>query len=139
MVPGTNHPSQKQAGQNGDFTVELNRERPDYPRDGSGLSQEQVPFVPGTVPVCPGHRPAQNVYVYCFSLGRFQEFPHVQSVRVWQYEPARKWNKSSFESVPQVCSWCGILDKKNVLLWSRQPATELKKSQELEKMEIVDD
>ena len=47
LVPGTNpHPSQRQTGQNGDFTVELNRERPVCPRDGSH-------FVPGRGPVCP--------------------------------------------------------------------------------------
>ena len=40
------HPSQGQMGQNGDFTVELNRERPVCPRDGSQ-------FVPGRGPVCP--------------------------------------------------------------------------------------
>ena len=32
---------------------------------GEKKNQREVPFVPGTVPVCPGHRPAQNVYVYC--------------------------------------------------------------------------
>ena len=48
IVPGTNpHPSQGQAGQNGDFTVELNRERPVCPMDGSH-------FVPGRGPICPG-------------------------------------------------------------------------------------
>ena len=47
IVPGTNpHPSQGQTGQNGDFTVEFNRERPVCPRDGSH-------FVPGRGPVCP--------------------------------------------------------------------------------------
>ena len=47
IVPGTNpHPSQGQTGQNGDFTVELNRERPVCPRDGSH-------FVPGRGPICP--------------------------------------------------------------------------------------
>ena len=71
IVPGTNrHPSQGQTGQNGDFTVELNRET-------AGLSQGQVPhFVPGKGPICPrdrflfvpGHRPAENVYVYWFFL-----------------------------------------------------------------------
>ena len=64
VVAGTNfHPSQGQTGQNGDLTVELNRERPVCPRDGSH-------FVPGTVPVCPRHRPAENVYVYWFFLAR---------------------------------------------------------------------
>ena len=47
IVPGTNpHPSQGQTGQNGDFTVELNRKRPFCPRDRSQ-------FVPGRGPVCP--------------------------------------------------------------------------------------
>ena len=47
IVPRTNpHPSQGQTGQNGDFTVEFNRERPVCPRDGSH-------FVPGRGPVCP--------------------------------------------------------------------------------------
>ena len=47
IVPGTNpHPSQGQTGQNGDFTVELNRERPVCPGDGSH-------FVPGRGPICP--------------------------------------------------------------------------------------
>ena len=47
IVPGTNpHPFQGQTGQNGDFTVELNRERPVCPRDGSH-------FVPGRGPICP--------------------------------------------------------------------------------------
>ena len=60
IVPGTiPHPSQGQTGQNGNFTVEFNREWPVCPRDGSH-------FVPGTVPVCPEHRPAKNVYVYWF-------------------------------------------------------------------------
>ena len=30
------------------------------------MSRGGVPFVPRTVPVCPGHRPAENVYVYWF-------------------------------------------------------------------------
>ena len=56
IVPGTNpHSSQGQTGQNGDFTVEFNRERPVCPRDGSHFVPGRVPFVPGTVPVCPGH------------------------------------------------------------------------------------
>ena len=47
IVPGTNpHPSQGQTGQNSDFTVELNRERPVCPRDRSH-------FVPGRGPICP--------------------------------------------------------------------------------------
>ena len=47
IVPATHpHPSQGQTGQNGDFTVELNRKRPVCPRDGSQ-------FVPGRGPVCP--------------------------------------------------------------------------------------
>ena len=31
---------------------------------GPGLSHTRVPFVAGTVPVCPEHRPAQNVYMF---------------------------------------------------------------------------
>ena len=47
IVPGTNpHLSQGQTGRNSDFTVELNRERPVCPRDGSR-------FVPGRGPICP--------------------------------------------------------------------------------------
>ena len=34
------------------------------PGTGPILSRGGVPFVPGTVPVCPGHCPAQNIYVY---------------------------------------------------------------------------
>ena len=41
------------------------------PGTGPNLSRGGVPFVPGTVPVCPGHRPAQNVYVYWFFLVRY--------------------------------------------------------------------
>ena len=52
IVPGTNfHPCRGQTGQNGDFTVELNRERPVCPRDGSHFVPGGVPFVPWTVPV----------------------------------------------------------------------------------------
>ena len=36
------------------------------PGTGPILSRGGVPFVPGTVPVCPRHRPAENVYVYWF-------------------------------------------------------------------------
>ena len=36
------------------------------PGTGPILSRGGVPFVPWTVPVCPGHRPAENVYVYRF-------------------------------------------------------------------------
>ena len=55
IVPGTNpHPSQGQTGQNGDFTVELNRQRPVCPNlsqgRGSRLSQGRFLFVPDTVP-----------------------------------------------------------------------------------------
>ena len=67
IVPETNpHPSQGQTGQNGEFTEESNRKRPVCPGTGPNLSRGGVPFVPGTVPVCPGRRPAQNVYVYFF-------------------------------------------------------------------------
>ena len=45
------------------------------PGTGPGLSEGRVLFVPGTVPVCPGHRPAQriiNVYWFysCLSWGQ---------------------------------------------------------------------
>ena len=47
IVPGTNpHPSQGQTGQNGDFTVEFNREWPVCPGEGSH-------FVSGRGPICP--------------------------------------------------------------------------------------
>ena len=36
------------------------------PGTGPILSRGAVPFVPGTVPVCPGDRPAENIYVYWF-------------------------------------------------------------------------
>ena len=42
----TPHPSQGQTGQNGDFTVEFNRERPVCSRDGSH-------FLPRRGPICP--------------------------------------------------------------------------------------
>ena len=87
IVPGTNpHPSQGQTGQNSDFTVELNRERPVFPRDGYHLSRGGVPFVPGTVPVCPGDRPAENVYVYwVFSCPTFGCKGQVTvRLRVWK-------------------------------------------------------
>ena len=43
------------------------QKRPVCPKDGSQFVPETiVPLVPGTVPVCPKHRPAHNVYVYCF-------------------------------------------------------------------------
>ena len=57
IVPGTNpHPSQGQTGQNGNFTVEFNRNgrfvpgTPVCPRDGSRLSQGRFLFVQNTVP-----------------------------------------------------------------------------------------
>ena len=37
-------------------------------------TREGSPFVPGTVPVCPRHRPAQNVSVYWFFLARLKSF-----------------------------------------------------------------
>ena len=47
IVLGTNaHPSQGQTGQNSDFTVEFNKERPVCPKDGSH-------FVPERGPICP--------------------------------------------------------------------------------------
>ena len=53
--------------------MESNRERPVCPRDGSQFVPVRgVPFVRGTVRVCPGHRPAQNVYVrLVFFLPKF--------------------------------------------------------------------
>ena len=60
IVPGT-------TGQNGDFTVELNEKGQFFvPRTGLILSRGGVPFVPPMVPVCPRHRPAENIYVYWF-------------------------------------------------------------------------
>ena len=51
------------------FSAELNRKHGRFvPERGPRLSRGEVPFVPGTVPVCPGHRPAQNAYVYWFFL-----------------------------------------------------------------------
>ena len=38
------------------------------PGTGPILSRGGAPFVPGTVPVCPGDRPAENVYVYWLSF-----------------------------------------------------------------------
>ena len=38
------------------------------PGTGPNLSQGGVPFVPGTVSVCPGHRPAQLIYIIGFFL-----------------------------------------------------------------------
>ena len=38
------------------------------PGTGPGLSQGRVPFVPGTVPVCPEHRPAQRGLCLLFFL-----------------------------------------------------------------------
>ena len=69
IVPGTNsHPSQGQTGQNGAFTVELNRERPVCPRDASHFVLGRGPvcprdgwgFVPDTVP------PKMFVFIGCF-------------------------------------------------------------------------
>ena len=40
------------------------------PGTAPGSSQGRVSFVPRTVPVCPEHRPAKNVYVYWFFLAR---------------------------------------------------------------------
>ena len=62
-------PRDKRDKQNGDFTVEFNRERPVCPRDG-------FHFVPGRGPICPrdgsclSRSPAENVYVYWFFLAR---------------------------------------------------------------------
>ena len=52
------------------------------------MSRGGVPFVPGTVPVCPGHRPAQNVYVYWF-------FPCPNNMRpAWRTDSLPSWHKS---------------------------------------------
>ena len=40
------------------------------PGTGPGLSQGRIPLVPGTVPVCPEHRPAKSVYVCWVFLAR---------------------------------------------------------------------
>ena len=58
-VPGTN-------GTKWRFYCGIQQKRPVVPGTGPSLSRGWVPFIPGTVPVCPGHRPAQNVYVYWF-------------------------------------------------------------------------
>ena len=116
IVPGTNpHPSQGQTGQNGDFTVELNRKRPVcrfVPGTGPNLSRGGVPFVPGTVPVCPGHRPAQNVYVYWFfSCPEFSAAtlvlplpPKQRKLRPWsEFFPPQKlgpWSEFHLREVP---------------------------------------
>ena len=70
IVPGTNpHPSQGQTGQNGDFTVESNRERawkaglsqvPFCPGERPHLSQGRFLFVPDTVP------PKMFMFIGCF-------------------------------------------------------------------------
>ena len=77
IVQGTNlHPSQGQTGRISEFTVQFDRRRPACRRDGSQLFQGREAFVPGTVPVCPWHRPAQNVYVYwSFSCRIYGSFP----------------------------------------------------------------
>ena len=60
-------PSQGQRGQNGNFTVELKQKKAGWSQGRVPICPaEGVPFVSGTVPVCPRHRPAQNVYVYWF-------------------------------------------------------------------------
>ena len=59
------------------------REPPVCPWDGSDLSRGWVPFVSGKVPVCPGHRPVQNVYVYwifpCPKSAATPQVPHAMS------------------------------------------------------------
>ena len=63
VVPGMNTtPSQGQTGQNGDFTVELNRKRPVCPRDGSRFVPRTDPGCPWAGSCCPEHNPALNVY-----------------------------------------------------------------------------
>ena len=50
--------------------MEFNRKRPVCPRDGPGFSRGRVPFVPGTVPVCPEHRPLKKFMFIGFSCPR---------------------------------------------------------------------
>ena len=84
-MAGTNpHPSQGQTGQNGDFTVELKKKKAGFvPGTGPNLSWGGVPFVPGKVPVRPGHRPAETVYVYRFvlALDRFAAYVLAQEIK----------------------------------------------------------
>ena len=54
-------PSQDRRDKMEILLVKFNRNGRFVPGTGPGLFQAR--FVPGTVPVCPGHRPAQNVYV----------------------------------------------------------------------------
>ena len=69
------------------------------PGTGPILSRGGVPFVPGTAPVCPGHRPSEDVYVYWFfscprSWGTFlnlERFP-------W------KKKQGDFTKTPQIAS-----------------------------------
>ena len=69
IVPGTNpHLSQGQTGQMAILLWNWTEKGRFVPGTGPNLSQGGVPFVPGTVPVCPGHRPAQNfVFIGFFS------------------------------------------------------------------------
>ena len=58
LSQGLTHPSQGQTGQNGEFPMQLSRERPFCPVDGVNLSQRQI--------VCPRHSPTQNANVYWY-------------------------------------------------------------------------
>ena len=92
IVPGTNpHLSQGKTGQNGDFTVELNRERPVCPRDGAHFVPGRVPFVPRTVPVCPGHRPPKIFMFIGFSCPNKKVFKRRQKHILFfvEHEPLR--------------------------------------------------
>ena len=54
------------------------------PGTGPILSRGGVPFVPRTVPVCPGRRPAENVYVYWFFLsGKSKRGLSKGGLRAW--------------------------------------------------------
>ena len=66
LSQGRSPPVPGQTGQNGEFSVKISRERPFCPGDGMNLSHGQVPLIPGTGLVCPGHCPAQTVYLYWF-------------------------------------------------------------------------
>ena len=72
IVPGTNpHPSQGQTGQNGDFTVELNRERPVCPRDGSHFVPRRGPICLGRFLFVPDAVPPKMFMFIGFLLARF--------------------------------------------------------------------
>ena len=108
IVPGTiPHPSQGQTGQNGDLTVELNRKGRFVPGTGPSLSRGGVPFVPGMVPICHRHRPAQNVYVYLFfSCPRYFENSFFWECKNWPGPVEMGFRRGTFER--QVCLFRGL-------------------------------